>query len=195
MFSSFNSLKSAKYRSIASSIAAMFLLSDGGYSQSLTPEGRWNSDSRQFELIEDETKFIGYLEIKYTTPGGDETGDKIEYYFQFDKEPEASDIGLIYRGELRTFDSYYDCSFNNGEAKFVIAEDGTATIFSPKINFKVRTYSRDRQTRRKQPIYCWTDYGYEYICGWRWGTVHHRQNIRRECVITSTETIATKLTR
>lgn len=143
--------------------------------------GKWispeNGSEIRFETIE--KSVVGSTEVNYLDPFGNPNGEKIEYFFSYDHETNPTKIV----GKLQTFDSHYNCFFENGPSSLEKMADNKLKVIFNRIVFTVKEYyNQDRW--EKIPRYCYSDYyyRYRYLCGYDWREVP-RTPIRRECVI------------
>ncbi|MCB0385922.1 MAG: hypothetical protein KDD43_11060 [Bdellovibrionales bacterium] len=164
-------------------------------------DGLWyTEDQRPVRILKkDEDTYIAHTSIDYVDNIGRRTGEKIDYYFEF-SEADTSTSPLTYQGFLRTFDSHYSCSFENGEASIRVITDRMIDVFLPKIVFKVKTVHRGTpREKRPYPLYCYDPfYHVDYVCGWDWRYTpgNDRGPIwSRTCEITERHTIGARLIR
>ena len=164
-------------------------------------DGLWyTEDQRPVRILKkDENTYIAHTAIDYVDTLGRGTGEKIDYYFEF-SQTDTSSTPLTYQGFLRTFDSHYACSFENGEASIRVISDQAIDVFLPKINFKVRTVRRGTpREKRPYPLHCYDPYyNMDYVCAWDWRYPPVNNNgpiLSRTCEITGRHTVGSRLSR
>ncbi len=152
----------------------------------------FSSNNREITFFQvSPNQLIATTEVKYVDHFGNLTGEKIEYHFSFDLSGEESNQVF---GKMDSFDSHYNCLFENGPAQLTKKPDGTMDLVFNKITFKVRKHYHVRSYL--EPVYCYYyDYGYRhrYICDRRLVEVQNPLPFKRECVVTSRNQTGIKL--
>lgn len=137
-------------------LALLFALNFSANSQSIV--GTWQGSGEPVEFFIWQGKITASTR-RYVDRAEYPMNATIDYVYSFDPK--------TLQGNLTTFDSYYGCKLENGQATIRFIDANTIDMVFNRINFNVeKTYVGSSRPVEK-PVFC--NYGMgEFICGWKW---------------------------
>lgn len=151
-----------------------------------TLDGEWRSSDKTISWFKHNDSYISSTKSYYADQNGSKLPGAVEFSYELIKSTLPSG-GIQFLGPVRSFDSHYNCSFENGEAQITVIDDDHIRVATPILTFKIVTHTAQKEVRRRRPIYChyrdrWQSQ--EYICAWEWKREYEPQSTYKECQIT-----------